>query len=575
MQLISANEALERINATLSEFEGAGIDVFFDGGEVKGFTTERTPTREAIYLFAKSIYDVCVKLGVQAYEPYPTDSVIISLNKVAECLPRLQGLLVAGEASLPDGGTTGQALIKNSNTNQDASWQNVPVSPSFFDSTDKHFLNAEGDFILDNDIFKILTRNIIRNGGMQLSYTPNSATTNRWHLSAGGSGSTGTFLAGQTVTGSDLTTVLEINRIGTTGVVFLEQRLDTRYGLNWASGKTVKLTGFARYEDTGIGGMEWLPTLRKVGPSNEDTTPTEGGVQLTTSWQKCEFTFNVGASIPTTRLEIFWVFPANPIKVQFTGLQLEIGEATEFCNLGGYMETLLGAGDWVPPVNSKPLYWWDSTDANTMFLERTGESATTQATVGGLVGTWRSKGTADPLYATCSADAERPTRQSLHIQADVGKWLSAPLLNSIPQPYTILALIRPVSSSDGGWVIHISSGATTGEEVALLRFNNTNLNRGCFFAGVDLINTAATTLGVDYYFSAVGQGVSSVYRRNGVAVLGNAGTRPIVSRIDFNRNHLGTALYSQRIYQVMIFDKRLGDSEIVYYENFLRGLSGF
>jgi hypothetical protein len=220
----------------------------------------------------------------------------------------------------------------------------------------------------------------------------------------------------------------------------------------------------------------------------------------------------------------------------------------------------------VPPV--EPLYWWDSTDETTMFVERTGASATTRSTVTAKVGTWKSKGSATPIYATTSTINAEPILQERYVNFATNQWLTVGLPASIPQPFTVVDLIRPVSSNDGGWAIHFQSG-----DVALLRKNATNFPH-TFFAGTDLDLFPSTGFGIDYTITAVGDGANSLLRRNTLQAVGNAGTQSLVTDVRFNRNSAANSAFSHRIHQRMIFGKKLTDAEIIMVESFLRDKAG-
>lgn len=83
-------------------------------------------------------------------------------------------------------------------------------------------------------------------------------------------------------------------------------------------------------------------------------------------------------------------------------------------SLGSTEATSAGVG----PVSGTPVFtpaslgvWFDARDLSTMFVERTGESATTPAEVDGPVGSWRNKGTVGG-WLTSSTDDKRPILRS-------------------------------------------------------------------------------------------------------------------------------------------------------------------
>lgn len=59
------------------------------------------------------------------------------------------------------------------------------------------------------------------------------------------------------------------------------------------------------------------------------------------------------------------------------------------------------------PASLNPVIWLDFSDLSTLFQERTGAAATTQATIDGVVGTVRSKGNGGVNYFVAPTDAAR------------------------------------------------------------------------------------------------------------------------------------------------------------------------
>lgn len=70
--------------------------------------------------------------------------------------------------------------------------------------------------------------------------------------------------------------------------------------------------------------------------------------------------------------------------------------------------TLYGVVSAAPSGAHTSKIWFDPSDLSTMFVERTGASATTPASVDGPVGSWRNKGVIGG-WATAPADDRRPT----------------------------------------------------------------------------------------------------------------------------------------------------------------------
>jgi hypothetical protein len=220
----------------------------------------------------------------------------------------------------------------------------------------------------------------------------------------------------------------------------------------------------------------------------------------------------------------------------------------------------------------EPLIWFDATDPATLFSERTGASASTPANVGGRVGTWKSKGSGSPIYAVVSYDGSRPTRQSVYVDFPTTKWLRATLSSSIPQPYTIFSLSRPISPGPGHWYDAFSAG-THLEEVRILRYGGGggNLKLPDFYAGADLFCTAhgQMALGEDYLCCAIGNGYSSFFRVNNQEASGNAGTRSLSTQIGIGIDQLDRRAQAGRVYQIMIFDSALTADQIAATEIFL------
>ena len=208
--------------------------------------------------------------------------------------------------------------------------------------------------------------------------------------------------------------------------------------------------------------------------------------------------------------------------------------------------------------DKSPLLWWDSSDASTMFLERTGASATTPSTSTGLVGSWKSKGSLENVWAVANADGERPSRNSFYtVVFAAGKGLDA-VIPTIPQPFTIIIL---------GLTGAASSGYAIEGQAGTVAWGLIPTNRYTFYAGTDLA-VAAYSVGTTYVQTSIIKGSQSKVRRNKSSwTTGNAGAASISTPLRFNMNGAGDKPWATQVAQRMIFSGELSDSEIRFWEN--------
>lgn len=189
-----------------------------------------------------------------------------------------------GGSSLPDGGTTGQALVKKSDTDQDVEWKSVGVLVAVYEQTSyadvKAAIDAHNAIVLDmpaNNNQFCITFATYTSGGNALMYaiykTNDKATLmtvtltpqNQWTISH-------TDLQDKLVSGTNIKTVNNESLLGS-GNVEIANTLDEVLTEGNTSDKTIELTD----SNNNIGTM----SADTIGVGNDDGQGNSSFAQLT------------------------------------------------------------------------------------------------------------------------------------------------------------------------------------------------------------------------------------------------------------------------------------------------------
>jgi hypothetical protein len=125
--------------------------------------------------------------------------------------------------------------------------------------------------------------------------------------------------------------------------------------------------------------------------------------------------------------------------------------------------------------------WLDPSDLTTMFTERTGASATTQASIDGPVGTVRNKGTIGGYWTSPDNDSKRPT-----LRSSGGKfWLECDATNdALNGDATILAYLKNRSRAIISVGVKFAANPTVQHVIFTWTVNGASNARAGIYAGV-------------------------------------------------------------------------------------------